>query len=98
MTIDERLLEPNGEPEISENFNRVLGLLDETAGTPGPEGPQGPQGEQGPPGQQGTPGAAGVGIKTISGTIDGTNKLTLTFTLTDDSTQTVEGQITPPAT
>lgn len=80
MTIDERLLDPNGEPEISENFNRVLGLLDETEGTPGPEGP------------------AGIGIKTITGTIDGANKLTLTFTLTDDSTQTVEGQITPPTT
>ena len=69
--IDERLLDPNGEPEISENFNRVLNLLDEA-----------PQ---------------GVGIQSITGTIDGTNKLTLTFTLTDQSTQTVEGQITPPA-
>lgn len=85
MTIDERLLDPNGEPEISENFNRVLGLLDEAGGTPGPEGPQGPAGP------------AGVGIQSITGAIDGTNKLTLTFTLTDQSTQTVEGQITPPA-
>lgn len=85
MTIDERLLDPNGEPEISENFNRVLGLLDEADGTPGPEGPQGPAGP------------AGVGIQSITGAIDGTNKLTLTFTLTDQSTQTVEGQITPPA-
>lgn len=78
-TIDERLLEPNGEPEISENFNRVMNLLDESGGTPGSQGPQ------------------GVGIQSIAGTIDGTNKLTLTFTLTDQSTQTVEGQITPPA-
>lgn len=85
MTIDERLLDPNGEPEISENFNRVLVLLDEAGGTPGPEGPQGPAGP------------AGVGIQSITGAIDGTNKLTLTFTLTDQSTQTVEGQITPPA-
>lgn len=77
-TIDERLLEPNGEPEISENFNRVMNLLDESGGTPGPQGPQ------------------GVGIQSIAGTIDGTNKLTLTFTLTDQSAQTVEGQITPP--
>lgn len=75
-TIDERLLDPNGEPEISENFNRVLNLMDEAGGTPGP---------------------AGVGIQSITGTIDGTNKLTLTFTLTDQSTQTVEGQITPPS-
>ena len=88
MAIDKRLLDPNGEPEISENFNRVLHLLDEAEGTPGPEGPPGPQGN---------PGAAGVGIKTITGSIDGSNKLTLTFTLTDDSTQTVEGTITPPA-
>ena len=77
--IDERLLDPHGEPEISENFHRVLNLLDEAEGTPGPQGPQ------------------GVGIQGITGTIDGTNKLTLTFTLTDDSTQVVEGQITPPA-
>lgn len=74
--IDERLLEPNGEPEIRENFNRVLTLLDSEEGTPGPQG---------------------VGIRTITGTIDGANKLTLTFTLTDDTVQTVEGTITPPA-
>lgn len=79
MAIDTRLLDPNGEPEISENFNRVLGLLDEAGGILGPAGP------------------AGVGIQSITGAIDGTNKLTLTFTLTDQSTQTVEGQITPPA-
>ena len=46
---------------------------------------------------EGTPGPQGVGIKTITGTIDGSNKLTLVFTLTDDSQQTVEGTITPPA-
>lgn len=27
LIIDERLLEPDGEPEITENFNRVLGLI-----------------------------------------------------------------------
>lgn len=37
----------------------------------------------------------GVGVKTITGTIDSSNKLTLTFTLTDNTTQTVEGTITP---
>lgn len=49
---------------------------------PGPVGPAGPQ---------------GVGIKTITGSIDGSNQLTLTFTLTNDSQQTVTGTITPPA-
>lgn len=87
MTIDKRLLDPNGEPEISENFNRVLNLLNEAEGTPGPAGPQG---------EPGAPGPAGTGIKTITGSIDSSNKLTLTFTMTDNSTQTVEGTITPP--
>lgn len=41
-------------------------------------------------------GTPGVGVKTITGTIDASNKLTLTFTLTDSTTQTVEGTITPP--
>lgn len=77
--IDARLLEPNGEPELIENFNRMLKLMDSGTGTPGPKGDP------------------GVGIKTITGTIDGSNKLTLTFTMTDNKTQTVEGQITPPA-
>ena len=43
------------------------------------------------------PGTPGVGVKSITGSIDGSNKLTLTITLTDDGTQTVEGIITPPA-
>ena len=30
--IDSRLLEPNGEPEITEDFNRVLGIIDEGGG------------------------------------------------------------------
>lgn len=49
---------------------------------------------EGTPGPKGDP---GVGIETITGTIDGSNKLTLTFTMTDETTQTVEGTITPPA-
>ncbi|HIR53329.1 MAG TPA: hypothetical protein IAB39_08030 [Candidatus Onthovicinus excrementipullorum] len=53
-----------------------------------------PESAQGPAGPQGAP---GVGIKTITGSIDGSNKLTLKITLTDDSVQTVEGTITPPA-
>ena len=36
-------------------------------------------------------------IKTIAGSIDGSNKLNLTITLTDETTQTVEGTLTPPA-
>ena len=76
-TVDERLLEPDGKPEIRENFNRILRLFDDGKGVPGQQG---------------------VGVKNITGTIDGTNKLTLVFTLTDDSTQTVEGTITSPAT
>lgn len=40
----------------------------------------------------------GRGIKTVTGVIDETNKLILTITLTDNSKQIVEGQITlPPA-
>lgn len=53
-----------------------------------------PESSQGDPGPKGDP---GVGIKTITGSIDGSNKLTLKITLTDDSVQTVEGTITPPA-
>lgn len=41
-----------------------------------------------------TSGTPGVGVKTITGTVDASNKLTLTFTLTDNTTQTVEGTIT----
>lgn len=80
--IDKRLLDPRSEVEITENFNRVLALVDEASGVEGPAGPQGDP---------------GVGIKTIAGSIDGSNKLTLTITLTDETTQTVEGTLTPPA-
>lgn len=86
--IDSRLLEPEGKPEIAEDFNRVLEMMGDVEGTPGPAGPQGEPGASGP---------AGTGIKTITGSIDSSNKLTLTFTMTDNSTQTVEGTITPPA-
>ena len=86
--IDERLLDPRSEVEIAENFNRVLALVDEASGAEGPAGPQGDPGPKGDP---------GVGIKTIAGRIDGSNKLTLTITLTDETTQTVEGTITPSA-
>ena len=77
--IDERLLEPDGKPELVENFNRVLAMLDDAEPSAGPPGPQ------------------GVGIQAITGTIDASNKLTLNFQMTDGSTQTVEGTITPPA-
>ena len=46
------------------------------------------------PGPSGPKGDPGVGVRTITGTIDGSNKLTLTFTMADESTQTVEGTIT----
>ena len=49
------------------------------------------------PGPAGPKGDPGVGIQTITGTIDGSNKLTLTFTLTDSTQQVVEGTITPPS-
>ena len=57
-------------------------------------GPQGPKGDTGETGAKGDKGDTGIGIKTITGTIDGSNKLSLTFTLTDESTQKVEGTIT----
>ncbi len=80
--VDERLLDSRSQAEIDENFARILGLIAELEEKPGTPGPKGDP---------------GVGIKSITGSIDGSNKLTLTFTLTDDKTQTVEGTITPPA-
>ena len=64
-------------------------------GSPGPKGDQGPKGDRGDQGPKGDP---GVGIQTITGSIDGSNKLTLTFHLTDSTDQVVEGTITPPST
>ena len=86
--VDKRLLDSRSQAEIDENFKRILALIDELSEKPGEPGPQGDPGPKGDP---------GVGVKTITGNIDGSNKLTLTFTLTDNSTQTVEGTITPPA-
>ena len=80
--VDKRLLDSRSQAEIDENFKRILALIDGLSEKPGEPGPQGDP---------------GVGVKTITGNIDGSNKLTLTFTLTDNSTQTVEGTITPPA-
>ena len=61
MEIDERLLDPNGEPELIENFNRVMQAVDNTGGegVPGPQGPAGPQGPKGDPGPQGPEGPQG---------------------------------------
>lgn len=87
--IDDRLLDPDGEPAIAENFNRTLALVDKGggAGVPGPAGPKGDKGEKG---------ADGVGIKTITGSIDSENNLTLDFSLTNSTKQTVKVKITPP--
>lgn len=80
--VDKRLLDSRSQAEIDENFKRILALIDGLSEKPGTPGPKGDP---------------GVGVKTITGSIDGSNKLTLTFTLTDGNTQTVEGAITPPA-
>lgn len=84
-TIDPRLLDPNGEPELAENFNRVLKLVDSGTGTPGPAGPKGDKGDP------------GVGITSITGSIDGENNLTITINLTEGDPQVITGKITPPA-
>lgn len=81
-TIDRRLLDPDGVPEISENFNRVLNLVDSVTGKPGPAGP---------------PGKDGVGIASITGSIDGENNITITINLTEGDPQVIKGKITPPA-
>lgn len=61
MEIDERLLDPNGEPELIENFNRVMQAVDEGGGegVPGPQGPAGPAGPEGPQGPKGDTGPQG---------------------------------------
>lgn len=100
-----------GKAPDSEELERIIVFAAENytaaAGTPGPQGPEGPQGERGPQGaagpegpqglqgEQGPKGEQGVGVKTITGNIDGSNKLTLMFTLTNNETQTVSGTITP---
>lgn len=50
----------------------------------------------GEPGPQGPVGAAGVGIKDITGSIDGENNITVKFTLTNGEFKTVTGKITTP--
>ena len=96
--IDNRLISPEGEPEITEDFNRILALLDEggAQGEPGPQGPKGDQGEPGPQGpkgdagDQGPKGDAGKGVKAIALTTDETGKVTGgTVTYTDDSTSPI---------
>ena len=77
--IDSRLIDPNGIPEITENFNRVLDLVDKSSGTPGPAGKD------------------GVGITSITGSIDGENNITITINLTEGEPQVIKGKITPPA-
>ena len=61
MEIDERLLDPNGEPELIENFNRVMQAVDNAGGegVPGPQGPAGPAGPEGPQGPKGDTGPQG---------------------------------------
>lgn len=44
-------------------------------------------------GGSGRKGDPGVGINSIVGTIDSSNKMTLTFTMSDGSSQKVEGRI-----
>ena len=43
----------------------------------------------------GEKGDTGVGIKDITGNIDGSNVLTLTITLTDETQKQIKGTITP---
>ena len=50
-----------------------------------------------PAGAQGPPGKDGVGITSITGSIDGENNLTITINLTEGEPQTITGKITPPA-
>ena len=47
----------------------------------------------GVPGQRG---ADGVGIKDITGNIDGENNITIKFTLTNGESKVILGKITPP--
>lgn len=100
---DPRLLDARGTLEIVENFNRLLEMIDDLGGASGLEGPAGPKGDKGPAGPRGEPGPAGkngeagVGIRTITGSVDAKNTLTLTITLTNGTQQTVTGTITAQA-
>lgn len=67
----------------------IAGVIEDIAEkyTPG-EGAAGPQGPAG---------KDGVGITSITGSIDGENNLTITINLTEGEPQTITGKITPPA-
>lgn len=67
----------------------IAGVIEDIAKkyTPG-EGTAGPQGPAG---------KDGVGITSITGSIDGENNLTITINLTEGEPQTITGKITPPA-
>lgn len=91
----------------------IAGVIEDIAkkytpgeGAAGPQGPAGPQGEPGPAGPkgdkgdtgaQGPVGKNGVGIASITGSIDGENNLTITINLTEGEPQTITGKITSPA-
>ena len=53
--VDKRLLDSRSQAEIDENFKRILSLIDGLSEKPGEPGPQGDP---------------GVGVKTITGSID----------------------------
>ena len=67
------------------------------SGSVGPQGPAGPKGDPGEKGEKGDKGDQGVSITNVSGSIDGENNITLTFTLSEGEPITVTGKITPPA-
>lgn len=52
---------------------------------------------EGTAGPQGPAGKDGVGITSITGSIDGENNLTITINLTEGEPQAITGKITPPA-
>ena len=66
-------------------------------GEPGPAGPKGDKGDKGDTGAQGPAGKNGVGIASITGSIDGENNLSHTISLTEGEPQTIPGKITQPA-
>ncbi len=85
----------NGDVITAEKMNKLeQGVKNEQVG---PAGPAGPAGAAGPKGATGAAGPAGVGVENVTGTIDGENNLTLTFTLTNKQTKVVTAKITPQA-
>ncbi len=79
--------------DIAEKYTPGQGA----AGPQGEPGPAGPKGDKGDTGAQGPAGKDGVGITSITGSIDGENNLTITINLTEGEPQTITGKITPPA-